>query len=126
MDKTKFRDAYHEAILARVARLTADYFDIVDQSKDPEDKRKALVFAVQTAGLEAEKKADVNAGLPVFHFNFVNGGVQATVQTSGAQTPARQDDVVDMETAPAALPLNPSPKLLAAAAVNADLEGLEC
>lgn len=67
-----------------------------------------------------EKKVDPNAGLQVFNITFINGGVQA--HTVDAPLDLEMVEVVRAELD--ALGMHPTDSMLAAAYINADLEGL--
>lgn len=126
-DTNAFREELHDTFRGELPDLYVEYREKLAAGGTVEDYRKAVEMHVKTLGLEAEKKTDPNAGLPVFNFIFENGGVQATMVAAGSQ-PAQDAEgdpsTIEMELAPQPqLPLEPE-EVPASALPDFDVEDL--
>lgn len=101
------RDLLHGEMLDAIGAILPSFVEDVLMSEDPDVKRKALAFFADATGLIADKKADPLSNLPVFNFNFGNGGVQISATSPDGTTQT--------------LDLKPTPAMLASASVNADI-----
>jgi hypothetical protein len=75
-----FKEAAHAVLREGGMMVIPKYVERVFHEGNIEDMRKAVDLIMRVTGAEADKKADPNAGLPVFNFTFTGiGGVQATI-----------------------------------------------
>lgn len=80
----EFRKEVHGALKVGFLGRLARYLEQVEIDGSVEDRRKGLEFEMRVLGLEAEKKQDPYANLPVFNFVFSNGSISATNITPAA------------------------------------------
>ncbi len=78
MSLTEFKKMLHETMQHTLLNQYHAYLESVEMSNDPEVKRKCVAMHIQTIGAEHKEKADPNANLPVFQFNFTSTGMTAT------------------------------------------------
>lgn len=111
-DLAEFKSLLHSEMQEAALALLPRYFEMLQDTEDPEELRKGLDFFVRTVGAEAEKKQDPYGNLPIVQITFNNGQLQAaqTVPALGAI------DVPEFDTLPV------SSRLLGATAINADLD----
>jgi hypothetical protein len=114
MELTEFKKLLHSTMQDSLLSTYHDYMKSVRMSEDPEVQRKALMLHITTIGAEHKEKADSNAGLAVFQFNFHNGHISATQVSPPAA------DVVDMDE-----PKPEAPGKLAAPATRETLATLD-
>lgn len=124
MTPQEFQDAAREAaqhthMLAatRLAEFAAD------EDADIEIIRKIYNDTKDVAGAVPDKKIDPNAGLAVFNITWVNGAMQATVEPAPLGV-VQEVEPPTLELSDSATILVPSPAMLAATDINADLAGL--
>ena len=91
MGLTEFKKLLHDTMQHTLLDQYHDYLETVKMSDDPEVKRKCVAMHITTIGAEHKEKADPNANLPIFQFNFTSTGMTAT-QLPVAE---RVDDLVD-------------------------------
>lgn len=108
-DQAKFRDDVHTILRAGAAELIPTWLEKVMAEGSVEDMRKAVDLIVKTTGAEAEKKADANAGLPVFNivFHAPTGTLQVTNETPAAPPALVHEEplTLDLEPSPVAEPV---------------------
>lgn len=75
--------ALREDVAAGMRLMHHEYHQSVRVSGDPDDKRKYVEWA--TRFLEPKRDEKDMANLPVFHFNFGFGGVQATIDVPATE-----------------------------------------
>lgn len=121
MTDQEFRDgaraaaqSIHMLAATRLAEAAAD------PSTDLDTVRKIYGDTKDVAGAVPEKKLDPNAGLATFNITFINGAMQATIEP--ATLDLEMVEIVRSELD--ALAVLPTQAMLAAAHINADLEGL--
>jgi hypothetical protein len=76
--KAEFKERYHDVIRGNMLALLEGYITDLMTTEDPEVRRKGLAYFSQVVGVEAEKKVDPMANLPVFNITINGGGVQLT------------------------------------------------
>ena len=74
--KAEFKEQYHDVIRGNMLALLGSYVQDLLTTEDPEVKRKGLAYFSNVVGVEAEKKSDPMANLPVFNITINGGGVQ--------------------------------------------------
>lgn len=111
-----FKEDYHEAIRANVARLLGNYVTLLNTTDDAETLRKGLEFMGRTVGLEAEKRLDTGPALQVIHFNI--RGISSTPIVNTQLATVIEDvrdklQAMDLPSAPIEMPeLNAVPSAL--------------
>ena len=102
-----FKEDYHEAIRANIARLLGNYVTLLNTTDDAETLRKGLDFMGRTIGLEAEKRQDTGPALQVIHFNIRGSSSTPIINTQLATVIEDVCDklqAMDLPAAPVEMP----------------------